>query len=70
MSTLSAPEVRALAGPSIQELLRDLTRLQDRVRADAAASGYQPSPGGIARRAVLGKREEAITQELRRRHQP
>lgn len=69
MSTPSAPEVRALAELSIRELLRDLTTLQDRVTADAAAHGYRPSPGGLARRAVIRKRERAITDELGHRRQ-
>ncbi|XAS75004.1 hypothetical protein V3G39_10020 [Dermatophilaceae bacterium Sec6.4] len=69
MSTLSAPEVNDLTGLSIRELLQDLTRLQNTVSADAAASGYRPSPGGVARRAALRQREETITQELHRRRQ-
>ncbi|XAS74885.1 hypothetical protein V3G39_09385 [Dermatophilaceae bacterium Sec6.4] len=67
MSAPSTPEVRALAGFSIRELLQDLTTLQDRVSADAAAHGYRSSPGGVARRAVIRKRERAITDELRHR---
>ncbi len=69
MSTPSAPEIAALAGLSIRELLQDLTILQDRVSADAAAHGYQPSPGGVRRRAVIRTRERAITDELRHRRQ-
>ncbi len=67
MSTLNVPKVRALAGFSIRELLQDLTILQEMVSANTAAHGYQPAPDGIARLAVIKKRERAISNELRHR---
>lgn len=67
VSATTAPKVRALARFSFRGLQKDLTILQDRVRSDAAAHGYRPTPGRVARRAVTRKRERAISEELRHR---
>lgn len=67
MRISNASGTGSLSDLSIRELLCDLTTLQDIVTADAVAIGYRSLPGGQARRSVLGKRERAITDELRRR---
>jgi hypothetical protein len=56
-----------LAAMSESELAAELARVEDRLRQEAAVTGYRPSPGQMHRRAELQRREHQVAAELRRR---
>lgn len=60
-------QAAALESMTTDELVAELARLQDRMYADAASSGYRPHAGYMHRRAELERRERRIVRELERR---
>lgn len=60
-------QAAALESMTTDELVAELARLQDRIHADAASSGYRPHAGYVHRRAELERRERRIMRELERR---
>ena len=61
-------EAPALESMTIDELVAELSRLQDRMHGDAASIGYRPHAGYMHRRAELERRERRIMRELERRY--